>query len=164
MILCLDVGYGAAAVTTACVGLDDWPDATPAFREVIRSTGAAAGYVPGRFYERELPFLLQALARLPVAADILVVDGYVWLGPGRAGLGARLHEAIGGRSAVVGVAKNAFRSADGAIAVTRGRSRRPLFVTAVGIDVAVAADGVRAMHGAHRIPTALQLTDRLTRA
>jgi deoxyribonuclease V len=40
-------------------------------------------------------------------------------------------------------------------------ARWPLFVTAIGMDVADAAALVRGMHGAHRIPTLLGWVDRL---
>src|SRR5262249_39107535 len=103
MIACLDVGYGDTAVVTACVGFGDWPDAAPAFEEVVRAPPAAAHYVPGQLFRRELPFLLDLLGRLRHLPSVLIVDGYVWLGPGRKGLGATLHEALGGRAAVVGV-------------------------------------------------------------
>jgi deoxyribonuclease V len=63
---------------------------------------------------------------------------------------------------VVGVAKRPFRGAP-ALEVLRGASARPLYVTAIGIDAAHAADGVRRMHGAHRIPTLLTRVDRLCR-
>jgi deoxyribonuclease V len=93
-----------------------------------------------------------------------VIDGYVWLdGAGRAGLGAYLFEAMHGRAAVVGVAKNTFRRSTHAAAVVRSGSRRPLYVTARGLPLEEAAAAVRSMHGAHRIPTLLKLVDRLSR-
>ena len=103
--------------------------------------------------------MLAALERMP-PLDIVIVDGYVWLGPDRPGLGWHLHAARGG--VVVGVAKTRF---DGATAreVIRGGSTRPLFVTAIGIDPALAAEHVRQMHGDHRIPTLLGLADSLAR-
>ena len=160
MIVCLDVAYHPTDVVTGCVGLEAWPDATPVLERVHRSQRPAAGYVPGSFSLRELPFLVEALAALALAPSVVVVDGYVWLGPGVKGLGANLHEAVG--VPVVGVAKHPYRGAE-AIAVLRGRSSRPLHVTAVGVDPNRAAEHVRAMHGAHRIPTALGRADRLAR-
>jgi deoxyribonuclease V len=87
----------------------------------------------------------------------------VWLGAGRPGLGAHLYQALGRRTAVVGVAKRRFHGAGDAVPILRGTSQVPLFVTAVGIDLAEAAEGVRRMHGAHRIPTLLKRVDRLSR-
>lgn len=162
MIAFVDVGYDDGGATAACVRARDWGDAAPVDEVVARFAGAAAAYEPGALFRRELPFVVGVLARLPAAPAVVVVDGYVWLGAGRPGLGARLHEALGGGAAVVGVAKRAFAGAP-AVAVLRGRSARPLYVTAVGVDAGAAAAAVRGMHGAHRIPTLIARADALSR-
>jgi deoxyribonuclease V len=80
-----------------------------------------------------------------------VIDGYIWLDrAGRRGLGAHLHEALGGRVAVVGVAKTAFSGAP-AIPVMRGASKTPLFVSAEGMASEEAAGHITRMHGKFRI-------------
>ena len=95
---------------------------------------------------------------------MIVIDGYVWLGDDQApGLGAHLHRAIGGRSAVIGVAKTRFLSARPVEEVHRGSSRVPLYVTAVGLDLSESARCIREMHGPYRIPTLLKRVDRLCR-
>ena len=74
--------------------------------------------------------------------------------------GAILHKALTRRVPVVGVAKTMFGDAlSWCIPVVRGISRRPLFVTAAGINAEEAAKGVQAMHGPYRIPTLLKLVD-----
>ena len=163
MIVCVDVDYRAAEVVAACVGCHDWPDAAPAFESVTRTQGAPPEYESGAFYRRELPYLVAALGALPASPRIIVVDGYVWLGPGRPGLGAHLHTALGGGVEVVGVAKRGFAGAVTAIPILRGASQDPLFVTATAADVAAVARSVQGMHGAHRIPTLLKRVDRLAR-
>jgi deoxyribonuclease V len=150
-------------VVAACVGFRDWADAAPAMESVTRTAGAPPAYQSGAFYRRELPYVVAALAALAAPPRVVVVDGYVWLGPGRAGLGAHLHAALGGGVEVVGVAKRGFERAVTAIPVLRGTSRQPLFVTATGADVAAVAESVRTMHGPHRIPTLLKRADRLSR-
>jgi len=160
MIVCLDVDYRAASVVTACVGFVEWTDATAAREHVVRSASPAAAYEPGRFFERELPYLRAALASFGETTELAIVDGYVWLADGVPGLGAHLHDAIG--VPVVGVAKTAYAGSS-AIAITRGESASPLFVTAVGIDAKTAADQVVAMHGQFRIPTLLKRADSLAR-
>jgi deoxyribonuclease V len=45
----------------------------------------------------------------------------------------------------------------------RGDSSRPLYVTALGVDVETAAEDVRRMHGRFRLPTMLKRADRLCR-
>ncbi len=161
MIACVDVDYRDAEARAACVLLRDWADADSAGVYVERLTGVAP-YEPGQFYRRELPCLLAVLAKVKGALDAVVVDGYVWLGAGRPGLGAHLYEALGRAVPVLGVAKTRFAGA-AAEAVVRGTSRRPLFVTAAGMDLADAAAHVRDMHGPFRVPTMLRKVDQFCR-
>jgi len=94
--------------------------------------------------------------------DLLIIDGYVDLDPGGSpGLGAHVHEQLG--LPVVGVAKTEFRTASHAVVVRRGGSTRPLYVTAVGVELAEAAAMVAGMAGPHRIPDALRRVDELAR-
>ena len=48
--------------------------------------------------------------------------------------------------------------------VLRGQSRRPLFVSAVGMDLEEACARVKEMHGNFRVPWAMSEADRLARA
>ncbi|MDR7310847.1 deoxyribonuclease V [Nocardioides luteus] len=122
-----------------------------------------ADYVPGRFYERELPALAALLADVD-PLDVLVVDGYVDLDPhGTPGLGRHVWDADLA-PVVIGVAKTRFHAATHAEPVLRGASKRPLYVTAVGIPRAEAADLVRGMSGSARLPDALRIVDRLARS
>ena len=162
MLICVDVDYQATGVTVAGVGFAAWTDAIPALELVDRSTVAAAAYQPGTFADRELPYLLAILARVSAPIDAIIVDGYVWLGPTRPGLGAHLHAARGGTEPVIGVAKTSFHGAT-PVLVTRGASTSPLFVTAIGIADQAAADHIRDMHGPFRIPTLLKRADALAR-
>jgi len=164
VIAILDAAYGQNDASAACVLVDAWGADRPLSEHVIRSA-AAATYEPGAFYKRELPLLLEVLKATRGAPKVVIVDGYVRLdAAGKAGLGAHLHAAIGGASAIVGVAKTAFADAPLWCAqVVRGSATRPLYVTAIGMSDDAAAAGVRAMHGAHRIPTLIQRADRLAR-
>jgi deoxyribonuclease V len=163
MIVCLDVDYRPGAVVAACVGFTRWTDAVARLERAATVADTPAPYVPGQFYLRELPALLAILARARVKPAIVVVDGYVTLAPGRAGLGEHLHRALGGVP-VVGVAKTEFHGATHAVRVLRGTSRKPLLVTSAGIPVREAADAIRSMHGPHRIPTLIRRADALSRA
>ena len=163
MIACVDVDYREAGAVAACVLFRAWPDAEPVSEVVVR-IAAVEPYEPGRFYRRELPCLLAVLEALAERPEVVVIDGYVWLGDeGEPGLGAHLHEALGRRVAVIGVAKTRFHGARTAREVHRGGSRSALYVTAAGIDPSEAADRVREMHGPFRIPTLLKRVDRLCR-
>ena len=105
--------------------------------------------------------MLAVLASTP-RFGIVIVDGYVWLAGGTPGLGAHLHGALG--VPMIGVAKTRYASAAGAAEVCRGESRSPLFVSAVGLELAEAVEGVRRMHGPYRVPTLLKQVDALTRS
>lgn len=160
MIVCVDVDYGSAAVVAALVGFHAWADEVAALELVDRHDAAPAPYTPGAFFERELPYVAEIVARVTDPIEVIVIDGYVWLGPERRGLGVYVHERCG--APVIGVAKSAFAGAS-AVPVVRGESARPLFVTAIGIDAALAAEHVRGMHGAFRIPTLIKRADSLAR-
>jgi deoxyribonuclease V len=165
MHLALDVQYGDSRACGACVGFEDPVSSEPAFVLVEAFQGAPAPYVPGRFRERELPYLnrLVTLAGDRCAlVEAIIIDGFVWLGENRPGLGLHLHEALGSRTPVIGVAKTPFKGAPGG-EIRRGRSVRPLFVTSVGLDQREAENLIRSMHGEHRIPTLLKLADRASR-
>jgi deoxyribonuclease V len=166
-IALLDVDYRASRARAACVLAESWFDEFPVSEHAV-DVGPVEAYEPGSFYRRELPCLLAVLRTLEDPPDIAVVDGYVWLGgEARPGLGFHLYEALGGRTPVVGIAKTAFGSADAAPTVAkicRGGSKRPLFLTCVGVDLAAAGQWVRGMAGAHRVPSLLAAVDRLARS
>lgn len=142
------VGGVGVPVLTAETGEED----------VVTVWGAPAPYEPGNFYRRELPLLQAFLHGREVSG--VVVDGFVWLGEERPGLGWHLHEALG--VPVIGIAKTGFHRA-GSVAepVLRGDSEKPLWVTAVGVEDA--AEAVRSMHGPWRLPTLVKRADRLGR-
>jgi len=160
MLACVDVDYRGDRVVSACVEFAQWTDAVSSNELVIVREGIAAEYAPGEFYRRELPYVLDVLQPLGTRLELAIVDGYVWLGPGRRGLGAYVHDALA--IPVIGIAKSPFAGAE-AIEVMRGTSTRPLYVTANGIDSQVAAEHVRMMHGEFRLPTLLTRVDQLAR-
>lgn len=157
----LDVHYFETHAHAACVVASDWSDAAP-LAEYTARHDSPADYEPGAFFKRELPPLLAVLGRLPELPPILVVDGYVWLDLDRPGLGYHLQQALPQCPAVVGVAKTSFAGNRAAVAVLRG-STRPLFVTAVGLDVEAAAEHVRDMAGQFRLPDLLRRADQLAK-
>jgi deoxyribonuclease V len=156
----VDVDYRAKGAVAAGLWFRGW-SAESAVCQAVAYFPAVANYEPGEFYRRELPCVLGVLARGP-RPDVVVVDGYVWLGGGKPGLGAHLHAAIG--VVVVGVAKTRYAPATDAIAVYRGKSRSPLFVSAAGTSVEDAANHVMQMHGPYRVPALLKQVDALARS
>jgi deoxyribonuclease V len=161
MLACVDVDYRGAGAVAACVLFRAWGDDV-SVADRVEVIAEAAPYEPGQFYRRELPCLLSVLGLVADPLETIVVDGYVWLGGDRPGLGAHLYEALGRRVAVIGVAKTRFAGAE-AEAVHRGGSRRPLYVSAAGLDGKTAAQYIESMHGRYRLPTLLRRVDQLCR-
>lgn len=160
MNLAVDVHYGEAECVAAGVLFARFEDAAPG-EEVRLVLPPAEAYESGQFYLRELPPLLALLATLAAPPERVVVDGYVYLGVSRRpGLGFRLWEASG--VPVIGVAKTAFAGTPAECQVVRGGAR-PLFVTAVGLELEEAKRCIAAMHGPFRLPTLLKRVDRLAR-
>ena len=162
----LDVHYKGSGACAACVLAESWKSQLPS-RSYVVEIETVEPYESGNFFRRELPCLLSVLRLLPSLPELVVVDGYVWLSPNhRPGLGAYLYDALGRRTPVVGIAKSAFAGADicsTAAHVFRGSSRKPLFVTAIGMDLEVAEQCVQQMHGKHRIAEMVRIADRLSR-
>ena len=162
MIAALDVHYDESrnSANAAAVVFGQWSDATAQSEYTALFSGIQA-YVPGEFFKRELPCLMAVLAKVTERLDVIVVDGYVSLGE-KPGLGMYLWQELKEETSVVGVSKTPFHSAV-AEEVFRGDSRSPLYVTAVGCDVAEAAQKVSGMAGQFRIPTLLRRVDQLAR-
>ncbi|MGA1841638.1 MAG: endonuclease V [bacterium] len=163
MIACMDTFYKDMSAVAACILFSDWTD-----KDIIRQfAGRIEGvkpYEPGRFYKRELPCLLHVLDKIVEPIDIILIDGYVWLdGKKSPGLGAYLYETLGRSTPVIGVGKSRFKHSGFAQKVYRGKSKRPLYITSVGIDPVIASGYIRKMHGDHRIPTMLRKVDQLCR-
>lgn len=163
MILAVDVSYRQQQALAAGVRFHAWEAREPA-ETLTLPYDVVAPYVPGQFYKRELPPILALLNKLARLPDTIIVDGYVYLGKQRhPGLGKYLYDALDGQAVVVGVAKSRFRGTSAETKVFRAGSRRPLYVTAVGMDANEAQHLVAGMCGAHRMPTLLRLVDRLSK-
>jgi deoxyribonuclease V len=164
LMCALDVHYDEARGIgqAAAVIFDDWQDALPRAIERRHHPGIEP-YVSGAFFRRELPVLLPLVEQIRARhrLGLVIVDGHVDVADGEPGLGRHLYETLERAIAVVGVAKNEFRGAP-ARPVYRGRSGRPLWVSAT-FEPEAAAAGVLRMHGAHRVPTLLRLVDRYAR-
>lgn len=117
-------------------------------------------YEPGSFYKRELPCILAILQKISEDIEVIVIDGYVTLGEKeKPGLGTHLFNHLEGEIPIIGVAKNRFTNTPDQCALLRGASKKPLFITCLGIDLVDAKQCIQNMHGQHRIPTLLKLVD-----
>jgi deoxyribonuclease V len=102
---------------------------------------------------------------VPDALDCILIDGFVYLGKAREpGLGKHLRALLEQKVAVIGVAKTQFKDTPKSCEVLRGNSRKPLYITADGINEDRAKFLIKSMHGKDRIPTLLKYVDRLCKS
>lgn len=163
MILATDVQYLDRKGIVAGVLFEDWNSSAPA-GEYVSEVDIDAAYIPGQFYKRELPCILALLREHALSANIIIIDGYVFLDENeRPGLGKYLYDALDGNAVIVGVAKNVFSGIGGEHMVFRGRSKIPVYITVIGDSLESAKKNVLSMYGEHRIPSLLKKADRLCR-
>lgn len=165
MILAFDVFYNGNIAQAVCVGFEHWSDYVPKvfYKDLIINI---AEYEPGAFYKRELPCIEKLLKKIDLnAVRSVIVDGYVYLDDsGSPGLGAHLYQLCEKRFPVIGVAKTSFHNNTANVKmVYRGQSAKPLYVSAIGLDVEEAAQNILNMHGENRMPTMLKKLDTLSR-
>ncbi|MBP6730603.1 MAG: endonuclease V [Chitinophagales bacterium] len=149
-----------------CVGvIFDWNDSEPS-ETITGHIPLVEEYVPGHFYKRELPCLVEVLNKTNLNnINTIIVDGYVYTNNFFAyGLGGHLWEQMGRKIPVVGVAKTRFSNNElTCISVLRGASKVPLYVSAIGTGLEEAAENIKHMHGQFRLPTILKTLDAETR-
>jgi len=165
MILAIDVHYKETTAKAVGALINHWEDAT-AQQYIIRYINEVEEYVPGAFYKRELPCILEILKDVDLRSlSYIIIDGFVVLDDsGKPGLGAYVYESIQQQVPVIGVAKTNFhQNEQHVIPVLRGASANPLYVTAVGTDLQQAAEHIKTMHGEYRLPTVLKELDRITK-
>lgn len=166
MIYCFDTHYKDNYANTAVIGIENWNSEFSDF-ELTEVTHNINDYESGAFYKRELPCLLSIIKKinLDYTKDILVIDGYVVLDDkGKLGLGGHLFNELKGEIPVIGVAKNNFHTLNKLKKeVFRGKSKKPLYITALGIDLNQATKHILNMYGEFRIPIILKVVDQKSR-
>lgn len=163
MIAVVDAAYSGDKARVACVVIDSWESAY-AHEEITLEMDNVMDYVPGKFYLRELPGIIAVVEKVTSDVKVIVIDGYVTLGEARnPGLGMKLWGHFEEKIPVIGVAKSQFMGTPKEAEVFRGNSSRPLFVTAIGIDIKSAKEHIVGMAGNYRIPDVIRSVDRLSR-
>ncbi len=164
MMLAIDVHYSDNNAYIAGVLFNDWADD----KEVAvykTHLGGIQDYQSGAFYKRELPCILKLLDEHNLSPDTIVIDGYVYLdGVKEPGLGKHLFDALNGEVNVIGVAKNPFRAITAKHEIVRGKSKKPLYITSIGMELDKAQFCILAMHGNFRIPKLIKKADTECRA
>ena len=164
MILAIDIDYREPQAQAAALLFEKWESKEPftSYRLIIENI---APYESGSFYKRELPCITALLEIIKEEIKIIIVDGYVWLDENnRPGLGAYLFHHLKEKIPVIGVAKNKFKAPNPFMTeIYRGKSKKPLYITAAGIELKEAANFIKNMHGEFRIPDLLKKVDMLCR-
>lgn len=147
------------------MGFENWTD-KEATLELNEDLEVPDEYVSGEFYKRELPCIMSILTQIKLQKeDIIVVDGFVVLDDGgKLGLGGHLYEELNRQVPIIGVAKSNFATLDALKReVLRGDSKRPLYITSLGINLDKAAQYIQNMYGEYRIPDILKKLDQKTK-
>jgi len=165
MILAVDVHYREKFAKVVSIEFDNWADSTPT--KIIEDTVKnVQDYKSGEFYKRELPCILKILEKTEKSKlDVIIIDGYVELDDsGKAGLGKHLYERLNREIPIIGVAKRGFKdNYKKVIKVERGKSKNPLYITSIGIDLQDSANKIKNMVGKYRIPDLLRILDQKTK-
>jgi deoxyribonuclease V len=165
MILAFDTYYFDGKAKTVCLEFQEWNQSTD-FKIHTEIIDNVAEYIPGEFYKRELPCILSLLNQIDLKkVEAIVVDGFVYLDDEKKyGLGGHLYEKLNQEIPIIGVAKTNFASIEKEkLSLFRGDSQKPLYVTAIGIELDDAFQKVESMAGEFRMPTLLKEMDRLTK-
>ncbi len=163
MLLALDVHYYHNQATAAGITFHSWQAEKPIDHFTSTITHIAK-YEPGSFYKRELPCILKLIDEHTLHPKSIIIDGLVFLdGHHQPGLGKFLYEALKKQVPIIGVAKTPFRDIGEKYKVFRGNSQRPLYVTAVGLELFLAKQYISSMHGPYRLPTLLKQVDQLSK-
>jgi deoxyribonuclease V len=165
MILAFDTYYFDGKAKTVCLEFEKWNEYEN-FKIHTEIIDNVEEYIPGEFYRRELPCIMSLLNQIDLKiVDAIIVDGFVYLDDEKKyGLGGHLYEKLNKEIPIIGVAKTNFASIEkDKIGILRGDSQKPLFITAIGIEIDDAVQKVVSMAGEFRIPTLLKELDRLTK-
>ena len=165
MILAFDTYYCDGKAKTVCLEFTEWNQSEnfKIHTEIIENVEE---YIPGEFYKRELPCIISLLNKIDLKnIEAIVVDGFVYLDDEKKhGLGGRLYEKLDNKIPIIGVAKTNFAAIEKhKRTLLRGDSKKPLYITAIGIELDDAFEKVGSMAGEFRFPTLLKELDRLTK-
>ena len=165
MKLAIDAYYYDDKAKVVGILFTDWKDSEPV--EIISEyLTDIADYESGSFYKRELPCIMELLRKIDLSkVEIIIVDSFVYLDDNqKLGLGGYLYQSLEERIPVIGVAKNSFHGNNkNVLEIFRGDSKKPLYISSIGIDLDESAILIHSMHGDYRFPTLLRLLDTRTK-
>lgn len=165
MKLIIDVSYQNNRAKVVGGFFENWNDEN-LFKISEKFVENVEEYIPGQFYKRELPCILEFLNDLNLEEiELIIIDGFIYLDDeNKKGLGAYLYESLNHRIPIIGVAKSKFHNNNLNVnEVLRGESRNPLYVSSIGIDLSEATDFIQNMYGEFRLPHLIKLVDTETK-
>lgn len=165
MLLAFDTYYFDNKAKTVCLEFTEWSEDKnfKVHSEILENIDE---YISGEFYKRELPCIISLLNKFDLKnIEIIIIDGFVFLDDeNKFGLGAYLYEKMNKKIPIIGVAKTNFATIESnKRKLYRGKSIKPLFITAIGIELDEAVGKIKSMNGEYRIPTLLKELDRITK-
>ena len=163
MKLALAVHFHGDGASVAALAFDEWdaPEASLTFTSRVAPVDEPARRALDL---RELPCVMHLLKEHALEPAVIVMDGSVYLDAAETpALGRALYDALGGRTAVIGVSTRSTPDMPAQFEVSREEEARPVIVTCVGIDLGAAKARVRTMHGKRRVPTLLKRVGRIAR-
>lgn len=161
IIACFDVYYYKNYARACCIVFNK--EEEKVISEYIEVIEGIKDYISGEFYKRELPCILKVLEKVKEDIDIIITDSFVWVEKYKNGLGAYLYESIKFKIPIIGVAKSYLKGSTAYLEVYRGKSTKPLYVSAVGIDLKYSAKLIKNLKGEFRIPDILKKVDKLSK-
>jgi deoxyribonuclease V len=164
MKLVMDYQIDGDAARVGAVAFDDWSagEGTKNYALDVAHVEKAA---KGELDLRALPWLIRLLEANRLQPEAIVLEGFVHLdAQDTPALGRRLHDTLGGRTAVIGVSRSPFKGdTPDQFCVFREEETPPLVVTCAGIDLGAAKARIRVMHGRKRVPTLMKLAARIAK-
>jgi len=165
MILALDTYYFDNKAKTVALEFLNWSDSIEKenYSEILENVDE---YKSGEFYKRELPCILSLISKIDIEkVEFIIIDGYVFVDDNsKFGLGGFLYEKLNKKIPIIGVAKTDFISLNNhKVSLLRGKSKNPLFISSIGINLNEATEKIKHMSGEFRIPTLLKKLDTLTK-
>ena len=165
MKLIIDVGYQNNKAKVVGGFFEEW-SANQLIKIAYKEVDEVAEYIPGEFYKRELPCILEFLKEHNnEEIECIIIDGFIFLDDeNKKGLGAYLYESLNNKLPIIGVAKSKFyNNTKNTIELVRGQSKNPLYISAIGIDLNEAAQLINSMQGQFRLPNLIKQVDTETR-
>jgi Deoxyinosine 3''endonuclease (endonuclease V) len=165
MILAFDTYYFDNKAKTVCISFNSWTENEnyEVHSEILENI---EDYTSGEFYKRELPCIMSLLKMIDCSkVKAIIIDGFVFLDDNlKLGLGGYLYKEFDSKIPVIGIAKTNFATIENLKRLLfRGESKKPLYITSIGIDLDKATDLIKNMEGDYRIPTLLKKLDTLTK-